>query len=99
MIRGDLDSVLGVEELSALDAEGEPGTHEGEDVWVYESEEVELIILADEEEPLPLLFDIRIEGAEFQVEFLDWNASEEPERPDEQDVYSLEEIQDLVTSI
>lgn len=97
--RGDLDSVLGVEELSELGAEGEPGTHEGEDVWVYESEEVELIILADEEDPLPLLFDIRIEGAEFQVEFLDWNASEEPERPDEQDVYSLEEIQDLVTSL
>ncbi len=97
--RDDLEATLGVEELSELDAEGEPGTHEGEDVWVYESEDAELIVLADEQEPLPLLLEIRLEGAESQIEFLDWNGSEEPERPEEEDVYSFEEIQDLVTSI
>lgn len=98
-IRDNLDLLLGEDELADLDAEASEGTHEGEDVWIYETDEVEIIVLADEEEPLLLHVDVDYDGIESSIEFSEWNESEEPEEPDSDDVYSAEEAMEIVEEL
>lgn len=98
-IRDNLSLVIQEDSLADLDAEGSEGTHEGEDVWIYETDDIELIVLADEDEPLMLSLDIGIEGIESSVLFSEWNESESPEEPEEDEVYTAEEALDLVEQL
>lgn len=98
-IRDNLPLVIQEDSLADLDAEGTEGTHEGEDVWIYETDDIELIVLAEEDEPLMLSLDIGIEGIESSVLFSEWNESESPEEPEEDEVYTAEEALDLVEQL
>lgn len=98
-IRDSLDLLIGEDELADLDAEGSEGTHEGEDVWIYETDDVEIIVLADEEEPLLLHVDVDRDDVEASIELTEWNESEDPEEPDSDDVYSAEEAMEIVEGL
>ncbi|MBO0594986.1 hypothetical protein I2485_08235 [Nesterenkonia sp. E16_7] len=102
-LRSSILTSAGVEDLSAWEADAATDTHEGEDVWVYSSENdgatVEFIVLADEQEPL--LMEIRSEsaGEETVVTFSDWNEVAEPERPEDDVVIGEDEFQGIADSL
>ncbi len=99
---GDLDDIL--DQLSTEESwtetysdEGEAEERDGEEVWVYSSEDgEELAILADEDEPY--IYSITGETNEddsYEMIFTDWDDTEVPEEPDEDDIIDLEEFQDI----
>lgn len=98
--RSGLLSSAGLEDLSEWDADAETDTHEGEDVWVYSSENegatVELLVLADEDEPLLMQVNSEAEGQATVVTFSDWNEVEDVERPEDDAVISEDDLLSLV---
>lgn len=98
-LRDNTEMLLLEDSLADLDAEVSEGTHDGEDVWIYESDDVELIVLADEEEPVLLVMDVDVQGIESTIEFTEWNESEGPEEPEEEEIYSAEEAMEIVEEL
>lgn len=101
--RSSMLSSAGVEDLSEWDAETETDTHEGQDVWVYSSENdgatVEFVVLADEDEPLLMQVNSEAEGQETVVTFSDWNEVDEVERPEGDVIISEEDFLVIAESI
>lgn len=81
---------------AASSLEGEAETREGEDVWVYTGGGVEAVVRAGDE---PVLLSYAGESGDESVDltFEDWDASEGPEEPAEEDVLSLDEVRAIVT--
>lgn len=77
----------GFENLAEFGFEASTESVDGEDVWVYELARgdygAELVVTADEEEPLLQEFNTDLPGFVALLEFNDWNEAEEPEAPDE----------------
>lgn len=93
----DMDS------FSELGLEGQSDTEDGEDAWTYRTEQgedfVELVVLADHSEPLLMGLSYDIGGYEFQIDFSEWNDSEEPEEPEQDEVIPPEEAESIVQSL
>ena len=98
-LQDSTEMLLLEDSLADLDAEASEGTHDGQDVWIYETEDVEIVVLADEEEPLLLVMDIDTQGIESTIEFTEWNESEGPEAPEDDEVYSAEEAMEIVEDL
>ncbi|GAB3192306.1 hypothetical protein [Nesterenkonia suensis] len=75
--------------------EGQTETREGEEVWVYTDDLRELVIRAGEE-PVLLSVQAESESGRIEMHLSDWNAAEEPERPAEEDILSMEDLEDIL---
>lgn len=77
--------------------EASAGTHEGQDAWIYSDAEGELTFLADADSPY-LLNITGIDPASdesFSMEFSEWDSTELPEVPAEDEVLSDQELNSL----
>lgn len=76
--------------------EGEADERDGEDVWVYAEDDTEVVVRADEEEPLLLAVTAPDEdGNDAEMTFEDWNESE-VEAPDTSDVLSESDFEEIM---
>lgn len=92
------------EDESATEWEVESDVHEGEDVWVYSRGESGngsfITVLADEQEPLLVHLGYEFPGQPAtSIEFLDWNETDGPERPEDDEVISPEEVQSILQEL
>lgn len=75
--------------------EGELTEYEGQEVWIYAEDGIEIAVLADETEPL-LVYLIGEEGGErFEMQFTDWSGTDVPEGP-EGEVISDSEMEQIL---
>lgn len=86
--------ISGGSEIGDLSAEGEVETRDGENVWVYAEGGYELVVLADESEPL--LMAIAVEDGGVQVDFSDWNETDAPERPEDDTIIFADELEAII---
>ncbi|MDZ5076830.1 hypothetical protein [Nesterenkonia sp. HG001] len=89
--RESLESGGGFDELEAA-AE----TRDGEEVWVYTGDGREVVVRAGEE-PVLLSVHAEDETGHFDVRFSDWNEAEEPERPADEDILTVQDIEELLS--
>ncbi|WP_150462084.1 hypothetical protein [Nesterenkonia ebinurensis] len=75
--------------------EGELGEHEGQEVWIYTEDEVEVAVLADESDPVLVYLIGEERGEYFEMHFTDWSSTDVPEEP-EGDVISEEEMENIL---
>ncbi|GAA1453584.1 hypothetical protein ACFP47_08945 [Nesterenkonia lacusekhoensis] len=76
--------------------EGEADERDGEDVWVYAEDDTEVVVRADEEEPLLLAVNtVDEDGNDVEMTLEDWNESE-VEAPDTSDVLSESDFEELL---
>lgn len=72
----DLDTTIG-----PLAPEGELSEYEGQEVWIYAEDGVEIAVLADESDPM-LVYLIGEElGEHFEMHFSGWSSTEVPDEP------------------
>ncbi|WP_120006410.1 hypothetical protein [Nesterenkonia muleiensis] len=104
-IETEVLAAAGIELFSEIGFSGEAESRDGEDVWVYlheeDGESIELVVLADREEPLIRELSMEFEDAQLSITFADWNESEglAEEEPDEEDVISEEELDAIGQSL
>lgn len=93
----------GMESLSEIELNGEVDTQDGENVWVYRTEQeedfLELVVLAEESEPLLMGVNYEIEGDEVRFSFSEWNDAEEPEEPEDDETIDPEETEEILQSL
>lgn len=93
----------GMDSLSEAQLTGEVDTQDGENVWVYSHEEgedfLEVVVLADENEPLLVGLNYDIEGNQVSIDFQDWNETDEPEEPEDEEVIEPEDAEEIVQSL
>lgn len=100
------EGFLATSELDALsDAglEGQSETRDGQNVWVYRMEQsedfIELVVNADESEPLLRKLSYDMAGNDFEVNFSDWNEAAAPQEPDAEEVIEPDEVQVILDSL
>lgn len=98
---GSLADVLDeIDEDEWTDEFSEEGTVEerdGQTVWVYSgADSSELVIVADEESPYLHSMTQGTDGDDLNIIFSDWDSTELPEEPAEEDIISEEEFQQLM---
>lgn len=98
---GSLADVLDeIDEDEWTDEFSEEGTVEerdGQTVWVYSgADSSELVIVADEESPYLHSMTQGTDGDDLSIIFSDWDSTELPEEPAEEDIISEEEFQQLM---
>lgn len=93
----------GLDSLSEAGLEGESDTRDGQNVWVYRMEQdedfIELVVKADESQPLLNKLSYDMAGNEFSVNFSDWNEAEAPQEPPAEEVIDPEEVQVILDSL
>lgn len=76
--------------------EGELDERDGQEVWVYSEDDTEVVVAADEEEPLLLTVEsVDEDGNDVLLTFDDWNETE-VEAPEDGDVLDETDFEDLV---
>lgn len=99
----ELRSVADVGSLSEAGLTGESSTVDGEHVWVYRSDQaewfIELVVAADEEEPLLRQISYDLDGDWADVDFRDWNEAEAPQEPAVEEVIEPDEVQDILETL
>lgn len=76
--------------------EGEADERDGEEVWVYAEDDTEIIVRADEDEPLLLSVNtVDEDGNDVEMAFQDWNESE-VEAPDSGDILSQSDFEEVL---
>lgn len=104
-IETEVLAAAGIELFSEIGFSGEAESRDGDDVWVYLHEEdsafIELVVLADREEPLISELSMEFEDVQLSITFADWNESEglAQEEPDEEDVISEQELDAIGQSL
>lgn len=75
--------------------EGTAEERDGEEVWVYTDENREFVVRAGED---PVLLSVFAEndGEVVEATFSDWDEAEEPEKPDEEDILTMEDLEGLL---
>lgn len=88
--RGSLEASGGFGELDA-----EADTRDGEDVWVYTDDRREIVVRAGDD---PVLLSVYADddGDVFDVRFSQWDEAEEPERPAEEDILTIEDMEGIL---
>lgn len=89
--REGLDSAGGFGELDAATE-----TRDGEDVWVYTDDEREIVVRPGDE-PVLVSVEADVEGEVTDVRFSEWNEADEPERPAEEDILTVQDLEELLT--
>lgn len=93
----------GLDSLSAAGLEGASDTREGQNVWVYRTDQgedfIELVVNADESQPLLRKLSYDMGGNEFDVDFSDWNEAEAPQEPAEEEVIDPDEVGVILDSL
>lgn len=99
-------SLLDAEDVSSwadAELEGHAETRGEEEVWRYSREDaeghLELVVLADEDEPLLVELSYLSGDTEAELTFSDWNDVQTPERPDETEVIAPEDVQMLLQDL
>ncbi|GAA1144831.1 hypothetical protein GCM10009672_15000 [Nesterenkonia lutea] len=96
LLRTELEESLGVSSLSELELASAVDTREGENVWVYSDEQVELAVLADEGSPQLVGVTIFGEDQDFTATFTQWNEAEAPEAPADDLIIDQEQLQEIL---
>lgn len=93
----------GLDSLSDAGLEGASDTRDGQNVWVYRTDQgedfIELVVNADESQPLLRKLSYDMGGNEFDVDFSDWNESEAPQEPAEEEVIDPDEVGVILDSL
>lgn len=93
----------GMDSLADAELSAEVDTQDGENVWVYSHEEgedfFELVVLADDSEPLLVGLNYDIEGNQLSLDFQDWNETDEPDEPEDDEVIEQEDAEEIVQSL
>ena len=101
----ELLATAGISSLSEVGFSGVEENRDGQDVWVYLFDEgddhIELIVTADQEEPLISELSIDSDDLQFSITFTDWNESEElaVDEPAEEEVISEDELDAIGQSL
>lgn len=80
--------------LENYEDEGEVAERDGETVWVYpgEDDEEELAVVPDEDDPTIY----SVTESDVQMVLSDWDETELPDEPPEEDIVAMEDVQDLM---
>ncbi|GAA4836909.1 hypothetical protein GCM10023354_16340 [Garicola koreensis] len=93
----------GLDSLSDAGLEGASDTRDGQDVWVYRTDQgedfIELVVNADESQPLLRKLSYDMGGNEFDVDFSDWNEAEAPQEPAAEEVIEPDEVRVILDSL
>lgn len=93
----------GLDSLSDAGLEGASDTRDGQNVWVYRTDQgedfIELVVNADESQPLLRKLSYDMGGNEFDVDFSDWNEAEAPQEPAEEEVIDPDEVGVILDSL
>lgn len=93
----------GMDSMSEAGLDGESETRDGQNVWVYRMEQgeefIELVVNADESQPLLRNLSYDMSGNEFDVNFSDWNEAEAPQEPEAEEVIEPDEVQVILDSL
>ncbi|GAA3072379.1 MULTISPECIES: hypothetical protein [Actinomycetes] len=89
--RGSLEEAGGFGELEA-----EADTRDGEDVWIYTDDRREIVVRAGDD---PVLLSVYADndGDVFDVRFSDWDEAAEPERPADEDILTVDDMEDILS--
>jgi len=94
-LRERLDETVDGASLADLELESSVDTRDGENVWVYFNDQVEIAVLADESNPLLVGLILRGED-ELDVAVTDWNESTTPESPEDETVIADDQLQEIL---
>ena len=94
-LRERLDETVDGASLADLELESTVDTRDGENVWVYFNDQVEIAVLADESNPLLVGLLLRGED-ELDVAVTDWNESTTPESPGDETVIADDQLQEIL---
>lgn len=94
-LRERLDETVDGASLADLELESSVDTRDGENVWVYFNDQVEIAVLADESNPLLVGLTLRGED-ELDVAVTDWNESTTPESPEDETVIADDQLQEIL---
>ncbi|MDO5494009.1 MAG: hypothetical protein Q4F53_10430, partial [Nesterenkonia sp.] len=75
--------------------EGEADERDGEAVWVYTDGTDELVVRADEDEPVLLEFTVALDDGTAEGTLSDWDSAEIPDEVDESDILTLDEAVEI----
>ncbi|MGJ9374153.1 hypothetical protein [Nesterenkonia sp. CF4.4] len=99
MLRAEITETLDVGSLAELDLESSVDTREGQNVWVYSNEEVELAVLADEGSPQLMGLVLPGEDEDLEVTVTDWDEAGTPEQPEDDTVIENEQLQQILNDL
>lgn len=99
MLRAEITETLEVDSLAELELETSLDTREGQNVWVYSNEEVELAVLADQESPQLIGLVLPGEDADLEVTVTDWEEAGTPEQPEDDTVIQDEQLQQILNDL
>lgn len=98
-VQGNMEDILGTPSLGSLDLTAETQTQDGTQVWVYSDDQYEITTTADAENPLLMSIEITDSPFASTIHFSDWNASDSPETPPEDEIVDLDTVQQIVTRL
>lgn len=98
-VQGNMEEILGTPSLDSLDLNVEAQTQDGTEVWVYSDDQYEITTTADVEDPLLMSIEITDSPFASTIHFSDWNESESPESPPEEEIVGLDTVQRIVTRL
>lgn len=99
MLRAEITETLGTDSLAELELDSAVDTREGQNVWVYSNEEVELAVLADGGSPQLMGLRLPGEDAELEVTLTEWNEAQTPEEPEDETIIEDEQLQGILNEL
>lgn len=92
-----------VDSLAELGLEGDSDTRDGNRVWVYRMDQgeefIEVVVNADENEPLLRQLSFSSGSNRVDLDFNEWNAAEAPQEPEAEEVIEPDEVQVILDSL
>lgn len=99
MLRAEVTETLDVDSLAELELDSALDTRDGQNVWVYSNQEVELAVLADEGSPQLMGLRLPGEDADLEVTVSGWDEAETPEEPDDETIIEDEQLQGILNEL
>ncbi|MCH8563730.1 hypothetical protein LTI14_10985 [Nesterenkonia sp. YGD6] len=99
LLRAEVTETLDVDSLAELDLDSSLDTRDGQNVWVYSNEDVELAVLADEGSPQLMGLRLPGEDQDLEVTVTDWDEAETPEEPEDEAVIDDEQLQGILSDL
>ncbi|GAA1153930.1 hypothetical protein [Nesterenkonia sandarakina] len=99
MLRAEITESLEVDSLAELDLDSTVDTREGQNVWVYSNEDMEIAVLADSDSPALVGLVLPGETEDLEATLSDWDEAETPEQPEEDTVINDEQLQEILNAL
>lgn len=99
MLRAEVTETLGVDSLAELELDSALDTWDGQNVWVYSNEDVELAVLADSGSPQLMGLTLPDEDEDLEVTITDWDEADTPEQPEEGTIIDDEQLQGILNDL